>query len=329
MNEAHENERRRHALTESRSTQRVGLSPRLWLARHFPLDLGARIEDTILISGVGRSGTTWLADFLNFDTRCRDMFEPFHAWKVPRARVLQGSWYQRVNDEPPEAFTRYVESILRGRVRHPWIDRFNRRFLSRARIVKAIRADLFLPWVAWRFPELRIVHLIRHPAAIAQSRARLPSRWEWRPSLHELLAQDQLEASLSSSQIEVCEGATTSFEQHVATWCLATRAVLTGVPSSRRVTVFYEDLLTGAETVVRHTFEALDMPWNPRCLQVQWRASATARGRPDRSGPPETAVADWITRMEAGERRWLDRSLDAFELGDLYGANGFPQTRGS
>jgi hypothetical protein len=304
-------------------------SLRLRFAKRHPIDLGGRVEDTVLISGVGRSGTTWLSDFLNFDDAYRDMFEPFHAWKVPAARALEGHWYQTADFQPPAPVAEYVERVLRGRIRDPWIDRFNRRIVSRRRIVKAIRADLFLAWAARRFPKLRIVHLIRYPEAVVRSRARLPSHWEWRPSLVEVLAQDRLRDSLSEGQRNLCDSASTTFEEHVATWCLSTRAVLTGVPTARRATVFYEDLVRDPEPTLRRIFEAIGRAWDPRCLEVRSVSSATARGRVARNeGARAEDTEDteiWVERMTPEERRWLEKALDLFGLSDLYDSNGRPR----
>ena len=40
------------------------------------------INNTIIIAGVGRSGTTLLAETINYDNQFRLMFEPFHKYKV-------------------------------------------------------------------------------------------------------------------------------------------------------------------------------------------------------------------------------------------------------
>ena len=40
------------------------------------------INNTILVAGVGRSGTTLLAETINYDNQFRLMFEPFNKYKV-------------------------------------------------------------------------------------------------------------------------------------------------------------------------------------------------------------------------------------------------------
>ena len=40
------------------------------------------INNTIIVAGVGRSGTTLLAETINYDNKFRLMFEPFHKYKV-------------------------------------------------------------------------------------------------------------------------------------------------------------------------------------------------------------------------------------------------------
>ena len=40
------------------------------------LDTDKRLENTVLVAGSGRSGTTWLAQILNFRKEFRMIFEP-------------------------------------------------------------------------------------------------------------------------------------------------------------------------------------------------------------------------------------------------------------
>lgn len=298
------------------------------MAKRLPMDFGEDVSKTVLISGAGRSGTTWLADFINFDGRYRDLFEPFHAWMIPEAKVLKGHWYQRPGHEPPPAFIEYVDRVLRGAVRHPWIDRFNERVISSQRIVKAIRADLFLGWVAERYPELKIVHLLRHPAAVAYSRLKLPAGWDWHPTLEEMLEQEDLRATLNEVQASFCQATNTPFQEHILTWCIFTRVVVADLSFKRALSVHYEDLLRAPEAELRRVLDYLGRPWDPRCLEVHGISSRTARGRGECAMVGTRGAAPWIARLSSEERDWLDNALGAFELGNLYLKDGYPTKAG-
>ena len=46
------------------------------------LDFCKDQKNVVFISGVGRSGTTWLTELINYNHRYRILFEPFHNKKV-------------------------------------------------------------------------------------------------------------------------------------------------------------------------------------------------------------------------------------------------------
>lgn len=294
------------------------------IACRYPLDIGGHIEDTVLIAGVGRSGTTWLADFINFDNGYRDLFEPFHAWMIPEAEALKGHWYQRPGDEPLEVFTAYLERVLRGRMHHPWIDRFNQRIVSRRRMVKVIRANLFLGWLADRYPGLKIVLLIRHPAAVARSRLRLHDGWDWRPTLAEMLEQPRLAAILKSDQRRSVADAVDTFDEYLLTWSISHWIPLTDVPAGRVLPVYYEHLRSEPETQMRRIFEYLERDWNPACLATHRVPSKTARSISEDEVDDHGCEAPWIRELSDTARERMANILKAFGLSRLYYENGWP-----
>ncbi len=303
---------------------RSRFTPIQGLARRWPLDLGESLQETVLIAGVGRSGTTWLADLINFDGRYRDLFEPFHPWKVAAAAPLQGQWYQRAADTPPAAFVEYVSRVLCGRVRDPWIDRFNRRVVSHRRVVKAIRANLFLGWLASRYPQVKIILLMRHPAAVARSRLALPAGWEWRPTLAELLAQRTLREQLSPAQRRLAANAQGPFDEHLLTWSISHCLPLAELQPGSVLPVFYERLRSAPEAQLRRVFAFIGQPWNAACLQAHGAPSKTARRMHKDAGSHGMPEAPWVAWMSAPQRERMCTVLEAFEVAWLYGADGLP-----
>src|SRR5262245_3197724 len=66
------------ALRRNLGTRRL----RRLVCREILFDSTGEIRDAALVSGTRRSGTTWLADVINFDNHYRYMFEPFHPKEV-------------------------------------------------------------------------------------------------------------------------------------------------------------------------------------------------------------------------------------------------------
>jgi hypothetical protein len=288
------------------------------------LDVGCRLGDSVLIAGVGRSGTTWLADLINFDGCYRDLFEPFHPWMVPAAAPLLGSWYQRAGDAPPPAFADYVGRVLRGRVRHAWIDRFNRRALARGRLVKAIRANLFLGWLSAEYPQVKIILLIRHPAAVARSRLALPAGWEWRPTLAELLEQRTLREQLSPAQWRLVADAQGSFDEYLLTWSISHRLPLAALQPDSVLPVFYERLRSEPEAQLRRVFAFIGRPWDAACLHAHGAPSKTARRMNKDANMHGVREAPWLAWLSTPQRERMHAVLDAFEVSWLYDGGGMP-----
>ena len=294
------------------------------VARRWPLDIGGSLRDTVLIAGVGRSGTTWLADLINFDGCYRDLFEPFHPWLVPAAKPLKGHWYQRAGDKPPAAFVDYVSRVLRGRVRDSWIDRFNRRLVSRRRLVKAIRANLFLGWLADHYPQVRIVLLIRHPAAVVRSRLGLHNGWQWRPTLLELFEQRRLMERLSPYQRQLALDASGLFDEYLLTWSISHWIPLSELSMGSALPVYYERLVSEPEAQMQRVLAFIGRTWDRTCLDLHGAPSKTGRGTnrdiPD-DGLLELPSVAWLGDQQRVRLREL---LNAFELGWLYDESGHP-----
>src|SRR5262249_26439154 len=103
-------------------------------------------------------------------------FEPFHPGRVDVTDVFTPRLYLRPEERDP----RYVgaaREVLSGRLRSLWADKYNRATLPRRRLVKEVRSNLLLPWLAANFPETPIVFMLRHPCAVANSERRLSDAW--------------------------------------------------------------------------------------------------------------------------------------------------------
>ncbi len=190
------------------------------------------------IAGSGRSGTTWVQDALASANKLRPIFEPLHPYVTDVGRryahralsadeehaelkefllsVCAGRgprlWTQYRQQRrwllpPPAEFSSRQDA---GRTSRHWA-KFLREFprmtahgLRREPLIKCIRANLMLPWIARQLP-CRIVFIVRHPGAVIESELR--GRWNAKfavdrfrddQRLHELTA-DRYRSLLSKS----------------------------------------------------------------------------------------------------------------------------------
>ena len=112
-------------------------------------------NNTVFIAGSGRSGTTWLMELINRNNVYRVMFEPFHT----KNNELLNNWNYRQyirSNENNEKYLKPASRILKGRIRNPWVDQFNHKIFATKRIIKDIRANLFIHWLKINFPNIKI-----------------------------------------------------------------------------------------------------------------------------------------------------------------------------
>lgn len=181
------------------------------------LDLGGGVEDTTLVVGTGRSGSTWVAEIINYRNEYRMVFEPFRSDRVRKARsIRRGNYIDPRDQDHPLAKT--IDDLLEGRVRSFWTDRQNRKRLATRRIVKAVRLTNLLPWIRARHPALRIAYVVRDPLAVARSWLELG----WGDDLDDLISQEQLLERLPGTGEVIREvvGNGSPFERHILRWCL-------------------------------------------------------------------------------------------------------------
>jgi hypothetical protein len=178
------------------------------------------------IAGSGRSGTTWIQDAIAEANGLRPVFEPLHPWissvgeryahralgpndshpglaefllKVGAGRGPR-LWTQyrqqtRWLFPPPARFSTRQDMV---RVARHWlkflseIPRMTRDGFRRDALVKCIRANLMLPWIA-RHLECRVILVMRHPGAVVESELRggwtaayAIERYRADPTLHRL-----------------------------------------------------------------------------------------------------------------------------------------------
>ena len=278
-------------------------------------------RNSILVAGTGRSGTTWLAGIIASQLRCRMMFEPFYPAKVEAYRSFHYFQYMRP-DERNDRLYAFCETILSGSIRNAWIDSQIEYLRPRCRIVKEIRANLFLRWIHDRFPEIPILFVIRHPCAVVQSRMSL--NWATDGDIRPFVLQDKLVKDFLSDKMDIIERATTPEEKHAIVWCVSNLVPLRQFEGHALNVVFYEDLCLRPDEEIRKIFKMIGHSATDGAIRHALRPSATVtRGSSIVSG--ESNITAWSTRMTAAQRDVVLRTVEAFGLHHLYGSSSVPQ----
>jgi hypothetical protein len=269
---------------------------------------------------MARSGTTWLAELICSQLPCRLMFEPFNGDLVPEYQSFAYQQYQRPESDNP-ALQAFVERIVEGRIRNPWIDRQVESLRPRRRVVKAVRASLLLGWITRRYPQVPILLIIRHPCANVASFLRL--EWSCQRDLDSILRQPELIADHLAPYMDVIDRARAPHQRLALLWSILHLVPLRQRTDAAMPAFHYEDLVGRPNEMVPKVFDALGIPFGPSVFERLRRPSSTVERRAPPEGRPRVGSA-W--RAYLGPARVDDvlEVVHAFGLGHLYDDDGHP-----
>ena len=273
----------------------------------FYVDLNRDYRNSIFLAGSARSGTTWASDIINYKNEYRYVFEPFHSGKVEICKGFEHRQYLRPGDRGEE-FLRPARTILSGGLRSHWPDHLHRRFVSRRRLIKEVRANLMLGWIHANFPEMPIVFVLRHPCAVATSMLKLG----WKPDLDALLSPRELVEDFFEPFEEEIRSAQTDFERHIFSWCIENYVPLKQLGPVDFHLIFYENLCEDPEGEVKRLFAFLGKDFDESIFDKLKKPSVFSR--------PGSAVLSGERLVDGWRKHVTDAQLDrAVEILGLFG----------
>ncbi|MCA9082030.1 MAG: sulfotransferase [Planctomycetaceae bacterium] len=229
---------------------RAGVNPWLltWTGRQL------KLEETLVIAGSNRSGTTWLQEVVAELPGSVTMFEPLHVDAITsaaRAGFHKLSYFPAETDHP--AAEAYMRQVLSGQRWHGYSARLNSMsacWRPQRAVVKFIHANGLLDWMTARFPIRQPLVVLRHPAAVNSSVLNL--NWDL-SELQTILLRSELVQASPDLQRYV-RSLKTPVEQLTARWCLE-NAVLLKSTSRRFHLVTYESLVCGGPAALMELFQ--------------------------------------------------------------------------
>ncbi len=290
------------------------------LSAPYVLDLGPRTADVPWVIGDGRSGTTWVANLLNFRQDSRLLFEPFHPSKVKQAKGYPLFLYKRRNAHDPRLEQFYADIFTGKFPTHRRVDQYNPHLFYRNRLVKDIFANLFAHWIDAKFPALKKILVLRHPFAVAASKKRNRS-WKWMEDPRALLKQPELMQDHLEPFRDLLEAHHRRFERQVLLWCLFHYVPLRELGKDRVHLVFYEELCQSPEPELRKLFaylgQDLGPELDPRLLkQLKSTFQVTAASAIMQGGD---LIGSWRKDVSPEEIENGHQMLERFGLHPIYG----------
>lgn len=275
-----------------------------------------------IVAGTGRSGSTWVSELVVSQAPCRLMFEPFDNRKITDVAEQHYFPYLRPGDRHP-ALEAYCLRLLRGEIRHPWIDHQVRTLFPRYRLIKAIRANLLLRWLRERFPRLPMVLLLRHPCAVVASRLALD--WATDGDIGPFLSQPALVEDFLAERMPVLRAARSPAAKHAVIWCVSNLVPLRQFASGTLPVLFYEQLCLRPREAVPALFAALEMPFEEAVFdRVALPSTTTARSSAIARG--DSRVEGWRSRLTDEQVAEVLEVVRGFGLDGLYDDRPEPRT---
>lgn len=267
-----------------------------------------------MIAGTARSGTTWVTDLVASQISCRVLFEPFHSELVEAFRQFNYFQYMRP-DEQNEELRAYCRRVFTGDIRHRWIDREVERILPKYRLVKDIRANLFLGWLRSSFPEVPLLFVMRHPCAVVLSRMQLG--WWTDKDIEPFLSQPKLIDDFLADKMEVVSRARTAEEKHAIVWCISNLVPIRQFQSHQLQVIFYENLCTQPEQEAPKIFRTIGHEYHDATFASAKRPSYTAV-RTSAIVTGQNKVTRWKRELSPKQIGNILSIVDDFELGYIY-----------
>jgi hypothetical protein len=276
-----------------------------------------QLPSTVLLAGAGRSGTTWLANVIAASPSFRVVFEPFCAAHVPQAAALPHRPYARADEDHPE-WESFVRDALSGRIHNTWVDQEGRRLWAWRVLVKEIRVNLLLKWLARVFKP-RVVFIVRHPCAVVLSRLIL--NWESNPK--DLLEQRTLVEDYLHPFVVPIHEAKSALQRHAVMWCIENLVPLKQLPSESWTFCTYERLCQNPLEESQRVLRSLGLRRNWFSDRAIRRTSHVTRIDSALRSAEGDPIRQWKYQLSEEQISEILAIVETFGI-DLYGADPMP-----
>ena len=294
-----------------------------------------KLEDTIILSGAPRGGTTWLMEILETLSGYKSIFEPFHREWYPEVKLLNlpPRPYLPSHKEHKE-LKNYLQKVFTGQVPSPKYRitpaEIYRRFTATKVIVKFIRANRLLPWIVNNFQVRGTYFLIRHPCAVISSQLETGIRGYFTPKNIPLKKEVTLQEASQIPQIREDEWlmkklrTIESQEEVLATiWSLDNYIPLSYLSEypDAWYTIVYEKLVTDFDNEIKKIFEYINEEVPEKAYEKFKRPSKTTYDKSYLGTPRQ--LLKWKKKLSEHQVKNILKVVHWFGL-DFYTENPEP-----
>lgn len=302
-----------------------------------------------VITGSGRSGTTWILDALAAANNMRTVFEPmktvtrrvpsYENAYLPRGhsaddleaflhQVFAGHFHsiwtdyrvlpERLSPFPPNVHSwgsfkgliRRFETLIRNR------QFYSKQFGNPFILVKFIRANLMIEWLQEKF-NAKVIFVMRHPGAVIESQLRLGGD-SWDPYKRLAYYQNSplFMRDLGERYGTFLEKSLTPAQANTLIWCIENQYPLERASPAGYAVFTYEQLMAQPQQQWARVCDALQLSATPDDAVLN-RPSQQASDAWKTQSTASSSESRWMKRLEKNESAQIQDLLD--ELGvDAY-----------
>jgi hypothetical protein len=232
--------------------------------------------------------------------------------------------YMRPDENDP-AFLELAQKIIEGRIRHPWTERFNRRFVAHQRLIKEDYGNLMMKWLHVNFPGMPLILLLRHPCAVAASFV----AHNYKGAVMPLLDKEKLVEDFLHPYVDTIRKAQDTFERTIFLWCVETLVPLRQCRPDELYVVFYENLVQQPESEVGKLFSFLGKSMDGFDFEKLKVPSLTSRRNGSAVWTGADRVNSWRKKVSEKQRQWTLETLALFGLDRIYSDDAMPRVEGA
>lgn len=250
------------------------------------------IEDTIVVAGSPRSGTTLLLESLHKLPGYKAINEPLIKKKIRKKYGFTLRSYV-ASGQTDSQKRKFLEDVLQGQMDmsarwlfesgSTWGQIFEHGTRGKL-LVKFCRITRMLPWFAEQFDVRGIIYIIRHPCAVVNSMLRFGpwDKWNWEYILKDSVASptvqiDHLPDSVQNTFAPVIERISTKTEAFTLLWCLDNYLPLIHSSKHPWTLVPYEKLITQNHVELRRICTALGAEVDNEILKTLDKPSSSVK----------------------------------------------------
>ena len=169
-------------------------------------------ENSILVMGVMRSGTSWLGEMVTKILNARSIFEPLNFPFTDFKDLGKGILYNDVSNKKNLVLNKTLEKIITGKLKpNYFVDKDNIKGIYEYRVIKSLRLVWLIDYISLNYPQVPILFIFRNPFACIRSQCEVAfnnkeqltiSKWYYKELLNNRKIENVLWNNIGKYYIE-------------------------------------------------------------------------------------------------------------------------------